>query len=115
MSPGTVTSLNLTVENYENVFLSLSDFEIIFDFGIYSLQNLSLQIPPNSPGFALSEPLQIPDNVAGKKSYKFRYKIYRYLSNTWKFTGLFESTVEQFLYIVPQPPIQSVYFKRTST
>ena len=80
LNPGSITSMNLNFENYENNYLALSEFEVRFDFGIYSLSSLFLaNSSKGEPGLCSSELFRIPETVGGTRSYNFRYKIHRYI------------------------------------
>lgn len=111
LSPGSVTSLTLTLENRENTFLAISDFSLDFDFRRYLLPRLSMQIPPNNSGTALSENFRIPNTVVGGRSFYFRYKIHRYSKGNWIDLGTRVSPKPHCLQIVPRP-LYKVFISR---
>ncbi len=63
--------------------LYLSELELEFDFGKYSLSTISGAVAPKSNRFLGSTRLLLPKNVVGRKLFTIKYRMYEYVQGIW--------------------------------
>jgi hypothetical protein len=102
-SPGEVALVSFWMENTGENPLYLSDLELIFDFGTYSLESISGMILPRENKFLGNVRLPFPKNVVGRKIYMLRYRMYEYINNVWIDLGYYISEKQYFVSVYPRP------------
>jgi len=102
-SPGETALVNFWMENTGENPLYLSDLELIFDFGTYSLESISGMILPRENKFLGNVRLPFPKNVVGRKIYMLRYRMYEYINNVWIDLGYYISEKQYFVSVYPRP------------
>jgi len=110
-SPGQCAELNAWLENTGESWIHLSDFRLIFDFGIYDLTSIAGQVGPRTTTFLGSVKLNLPSDVVGQKLFSFDYTIQEYVVNQWVNLGSYASDRQYFISVYPQP-LYTVFLSR---
>ncbi|MBA7692434.1 hypothetical protein ES703_101001 [subsurface metagenome] len=110
-SPGQCAEFNVWLENTGDTWIHLSNFRLIFDFGIYNLTSVAGQVGPRATAFLGSVKLNLPPNEVGQKLFSFDYSIQEYVGNYWVNIGSYSSDRQYFISVYPQP-LYTVFLSR---
>jgi len=103
-SPKESVSIDFWLENTGETYLYLSGLEINFDFGPYSLKNISGAIPPRTNKSLGNVSLLLRENIVGRKVFTLKYRIHESINNnSWVDLGYYPSDRQYFINIYPTP------------
>jgi len=102
-SPGESPLVSFWLENTGKTYLYLTELKLNFDFGTYTLENISGMIRPRENKPLGNVCLLLPENVIGKKIFTIEYHIYEYINNNWVDLGYYKSDKQYFISVYPKP------------
>lgn len=102
-TPGERALVSFWFENTGNTLLYLSNLELEYDFGTYSLESISGMVSPRENKFLGNIGLLLPKNVVGRKIFTLRYHMYEYIDNKWTELGVYSSDRQYFISVYPIP------------
>lgn len=104
--PGDTAWVNVWFSNAGDTSVYLSELEIEFDFGRYSLESVAGSVPPHNRVPLGRGELLLPNDVVGQRAFRFGYRLHECFDDAlvdWVDTGYWESQDEFFLGLYPTP------------
>jgi len=102
-SPGEEALVSFWIENSDESRFYLSDLELHFDFGTYTLNPIGGMVSPRENRFLGNIRLLLPSSVVGRKNFVVRYHMHEYINDQWVDLGSYTSDRQYFISIFPTP------------
>lgn len=114
-TPGEQALISFWIENNGDNPLYLSNLELQFDFGTYSLKSIGGMISPRENKFLGNVWLSLPKSVVGRKIFTLKYRLQEYINNNWVDLGFYSSDRQYFISVYPAPLYRAFVVRGLST